>query len=86
MYNKQGSAYILIYGLVFFLFLGTLYIIFNQIQKNEIRDILNSPSMNFTAEDKAEAARFEGLWNMLPFIFVFLLIMFLIVHIGMTGG
>jgi hypothetical protein len=82
--NKHGSAYIFIYGMYFFLFLGVLFIIFNQITKNELTDTMNA--FNISAEDKAESARFMGLWNLMPYILVFLIIVFFIVHIGMTGG
>lgn len=84
--SKKGSAFILIYGLYFFVFLGVLFIVFNQIQKNEITDIMESSALNLTDEDKAEAARFESLWNMMPYMLLFLVIVFLVVHIGYIGG
>jgi len=82
--NKHGSAYIFIYGMYFFLFLGVLFIIFNQITKNELKTVMNG--FNISAEDRAESERFEGLWNLMPYILVFLIILFFVVHIGMTGG
>jgi len=82
--DKSGSAYIFIYGMYFLVFLGILFIIFNQIKSNEIENITNS--FNFTAEDRAEAARFGGLWDLLPYIILFLVIVFFIVHIGMAQG
>jgi len=86
MFSKKGSAYILIYGFLFFLFLGTMFIIFNQIQKNEISEIIHSSSLNISSEDISEAERFEGLWNFTPYIFIFLFIVFVFVHIGMSNG
>lgn len=84
--SKKGSAYILIYGLYFLVFLGILFIVFNQITKNEITTVMDSEAFNISAEDKAESARFMGLWNMMPYIILFLVIVFFIVHIGYTGG
>lgn len=84
--SKKGSAYILIYSLYFLVFLGVLFIVFNQITQNEISDVMDSDAFNISAEDKAESTRFMGLWNMTPYIILFLVIVFFIVHIGYTGG
>jgi hypothetical protein len=83
---KKGSAFLLIYGLYFLVFLGVLFIIFNQIQKNEITNVMESSGLNITDEDKAEMAKFGGLWNFMPYIIIFLVAVFFFVHIGYNGG
>jgi len=84
--SKKGSAFLLIYGLYFLVFLGILFIVFNQIQKNEITTVMESSALNITPEDRAEMARFESLWNFMPYILVFLVVVFFFVHIGYNGG
>jgi len=81
---KHGSAYTLIYGLMFLLFCGVLYIIFNQVNTNSIRTMINDTAFNFTAEDIDEADNYMGMWNFMPYVLTFVILMFFIIHIGIS--
>ena len=84
--NKKGSVFNLIYGLFFLAVLGILFIIFNQITVNNIRPILDTPSLNFSNDSKEYADNFIGVWNLWPYIIVFITSLFFIIWVGMRGA
>ena len=86
--QKNGSAYYLIYGLFFLLVVGLLYVVFNQIVVDNIRPILDSPSLNFSDNSREYGDKYLGIWKLMPYILVFIVMIFFVLWIGVynRGG
>ena len=83
--NKSGNAYDLIYGLFFLLAVGIIFVIFNQITQNELRNVLDQDDLNFTQESKDYADKYIGAWKLVPVIMVFIIGLFFIIWAGAKG-
>ena len=84
--DKGGSAYLLVYGLFFMFACGVLFVAYNQVQTYSVRPLLDNPDLNFSAEDKAEADNYMGFWGFMPYMLLFVVAIFFIIHIGITNG
>lgn len=77
-----GNTYYWIYFLVFLFMLGTMFIIFNYITYNYIYEpITNNPNVtgfNFTSEDVGYATEYLALWNIVPWILLLFMAMYII--------
>ena len=80
--KKNGSAFLLIYGLAYLLFAGLLYIVYDQINQNHIRPTLDNPDLNFSQESKDYADKFLTFWTVLLYLILFSVMLFFILWIG----
>ncbi len=84
--TKNGSAYYLIYGLFFLFVVGLIFVVFNQITVNNIRPVLEQDNLNFSQESKSYADKFMGVWALMPYVLVFIIMAWFIVWIGVGRG
>lgn len=84
--NKKASAFNLVYGLFFLLVLGVLFVVFNQINQDNIRPVLDIEDLNFSQESKDYGDKFLGGWALMPFIIVFVVALYIILWVGVRGG
>lgn len=83
---KKGGAFNLIYGLFFLFALGLLFIVFNQINQNYLRPVLDNPALNFSQNSTAYADRYLSAWNMMPYVIIFIVGLFFLIWAGINGG
>lgn len=84
--NGQSVGFAWIIGLVFLLLLGLGYIVFNQVLTVEIQSISetlinSSPYLNATEMTNIQEQndKYMAFWHSLPFIIVFLIVIYVLI-------
>jgi len=87
MHKKgQSTGFSWIVGIIFLFLLGLGYVVFNQVMTIHITDISsdlinNSPFVNETTYNELSSKndKYMSFWHSLPFIIVFIMVIYLIV-------
>lgn len=75
MENNKGSGYWFLYGIAFVFALAFIYLVFNQIVNNDL--LTASTQMTPDASVPASATRWLGFWKFVPFMLVFVVLLFM---------
>jgi ABC-type sugar transport system permease subunit len=80
--HRRAASYYFIYALAFLGFLGVMYIIMNQIVYVNLYQPItlntNVSAYNFTAQDQQDATDWLAFWNIMPWVIIIVVVIFLI--------
>jgi len=85
--KAQTTGFAFIIGIIFLFALGLGYVVFNQVMTVHIEPVSdglinNSPYLNSTqvSELQGQNDKYMAFWNSMPFIILFLIVLYLIVN------